>query len=191
MAGVAGPMLREKRWNGARLLAGLAVGGVAAGLVLAIPVWLIGSLLVRVIPLPGRLALLAILLVAFGAADIAGRTPHVWRQVPQGLVRILSPGTLGLVWGFDLGLLVTTQKTVSLMWASIAVTALLAPGSAAVLLVAMAISSSLVVSAWSMTTLNNIVEGRKNRRWVRNARWASGSAMLLSALGYAVLAVSG
>jgi hypothetical protein len=95
------------------------------------------------------------------------------------------------VWGFDLGLLVTTQKTVSLMWASIAVTALLAPGSAAVLLVAMAISSSLVVSAWSMTTLNNIVEGRKNRRWVRNARWASGSAMLLSALGYAVLAVSG
>src|SRR5690348_1476054 len=106
MAGVAGPMWQRSRAQGARFLAGLAVGGVASGLVLAVVVFLFGRLAERALPLPVRVGVLVALAVGLGVADLAGRTPHVWRQVPQRLFHKLPPGLLGLTWGFDLGLLV-------------------------------------------------------------------------------------
>src|SRR5262245_38308325 len=131
MAGVAGPMLHYKRWHGARFLVALAVGGMLAGLVLSVPVYLVGELLDRLVPLPVRLLALAVLGAALALADLRNRTPHIWRQVPQRLANRLPPGTLGLVWGFDLGLLFTTQKTVSLLWLSIGALLLLHPAAAA------------------------------------------------------------
>src|SRR5262245_31420094 len=116
MAGVAGPMLRQSRRAGARLLAGLAIGGALGGLALAAALFLAGRLLGAVMPGTLRLLLLAVAAAAFGLADLADRTPHVSRQVPKVLLGRLPAGTLGLVWGFDLGLLFTTQKTVSLLW---------------------------------------------------------------------------
>jgi Na+/citrate or Na+/malate symporter len=188
MAGVAGPMLRDSRWEGVRFLIGLAVGGITAGLVLAIPVYLIGSLLRDVLSAPGRLALLALVVAALAIVDLLDRTPHISRQVPQRLARTLPAGTLGLVWGFDLGLLFTTQKTVSLIWAAIAAAILLAPVSAPGLLVAVAFTASAMVSFWSLSRYATITEGRTNRSWVRRARWVSGAAMLLLALSSVWLA---
>ena len=38
------------------------------------------------------------------------------RQTPQGLVRELDPFAVGLVFGVDIGSLVSTYKTTSLIW---------------------------------------------------------------------------
>lgn len=181
MAGVAGPMLRQRRWAAVRFLAGLAVGGVAAGLVLAVPIYLVGSGLHHVLPRTARVALVVAIVVVLAVADLRDRTPHVWRQVPQRLIRVLPPGVLGLVWGFDLGLLFTTQKTVSLIWASIAGAILLAPAAAPVLLAVVAFTATAAVSAWSMTRFGSTVDTRMDRTWTRKARTASAIAMLLMA----------
>src|SRR5215212_10467653 len=115
MAGVAGPMLRRSRSAATRFLIGLAIGGVAAGLLLALPTYVLGSVVRGLLPEQGRLMVLAAVCGLFALADLASRTPHVWRQVPQRLQDVLPPGALGAAWGFDLGLLVTTQKTTSLL----------------------------------------------------------------------------
>src|SRR5215475_3163886 len=101
MAGVAGPMLDRRRWQGVLFLASLAVGGIAAGLILAVPAYLAGSALQTALPRAGRVALLVAIVAVLAVADLRNRTPHVSRQVPQRLVRLLPPGVLGLVWGFD------------------------------------------------------------------------------------------
>jgi Na+/citrate or Na+/malate symporter len=188
MAGVAGPMLRQRRWHGVRFLVALAAGGVAAGLVLAVPVYLVGSVLHDALPRTGRVALLAAVVVALAVADLRDRTPHVFRQVPQRLVRVLPPGVLGLVWGFDLGLLFTTQKVVSLIWAATAAAILLAPAAAPVLLAVVAFAATAAVSAWSMTRYGASVEKRMDRTWIRRARRGSAVAMLLLAIVSAIAA---
>jgi hypothetical protein len=179
MAGVAGPMLRHNRASGTRLLVGLAVGGTAAGILLAVPAYLLGSLVQSALPMPVRLTLVAVVSAGFGIADLANRTPHVWRQVPQQLVHRLPPGMLGVAWGFDLGLLATTQKVASLIWVAIAAVVLLEPTVAAGLLVGIALISSVAVTAWSMSArTSELLLSRRERWWVRNIRRASGLALL-------------
>jgi len=184
MAGVAGPMLRGSRSAGARFLIGLAAGGIAAGTLLAVPVYLLGSVLQATVPLPVRLLLLALACAVFGLADLDDLTPHVRRQVPQGLVRTLPPGTLGLVWGFDLGLLFTTQKVVSLIWVALAAVVLLDPAVGAGILAGMALIAGVAVAVWSMVgRVRTDPVTRWERRWKRQVRQASGVTMLvLSAL---------
>src|SRR6266542_1523735 len=111
MAGVASPMLRRTRSGASRFLIGLVAGGAAAGLLLSLPAYLIGTVLHDAVPMRARIVILAVLLAILAIADLTRRTPHVWRQVPQDLVWKLPPGSLGVAWGFDLGLLFTTQKT--------------------------------------------------------------------------------
>jgi hypothetical protein len=183
MAGVAGPMWQRSRASGVRFLAGLAVGGTAAGLVLSVPVYLAGQLAVRVLPEAVRVGLLVGLALAFGLADLTGRTPHVWRQVPQRLVRSLPPGTLGLTWGFDLGLLVTTQKTSSLVWLAVAAVTLLDPGLAPGALVGISLIATLGIAVLSLTVWALTAEGGMDWPWIRRIRWATGAAMLALGLG--------
>ncbi len=189
MAGVASPMIRQRPWSGARFLGGLAAGGMVAGLLLGIAVYLAGGLLTRVLPAPGRLWLLAAVAVALGVADLRNRTPQVWRQVPQRYVRVLRPGTLGLVWGFDLGLLVTTQKTVSLLWLSIAAVLLLDPTDAPVVLASVALVASTAVVIWSLLPWATRIERRQDRTWVRRVRLASAGVLLTVGLGVTLGAV--
>jgi hypothetical protein len=180
MAGVAGPMLRHSRESGIRFLTGLAVGGVAAGVMLAVPAYVLGGVARSVLPEPARLWAVAVACALFGAADLMNRTPHARRQVPQHLVQRLRPGTLGVAWGFDLGLLVTTQKVVSLIWVAVVAAVLLKPGVAAALLVVIAVLSNVAVTAWSMSApTSDLRISRKERMWVRAIRRTSGGTLLV------------
>src|ERR1022692_1131729 len=136
MAGVAGPMFRTSRSAGARFLAGLLAGEVAAAALIAVPFFVTGEAIKTVLAAPTRLWAVAVICALLGAADLANRTPRVQRQVPETLIRRLPPAALGLAWGFDLGLLFTTQKAVSLIWAAIAAIVLLDPAMAAGLTIA-------------------------------------------------------
>src|SRR6266545_440373 len=157
MAGVAGPMVRHSRADGTRFLLALTIGGLAAGVVLAVPVFLLGHLIERLVPLPARLVLVAGLAVAFAVADLRNRTPHVWRQVPQSLARVLPPGTLGVV-------------------------LLLQPSAAAWALLTFAFAASAVVSMWSFTPMATALQERWSPTWMRRIRRVSGSALMLVAL---------
>jgi hypothetical protein len=130
MAGVAGPRLRSDRGEGVRLLIGLVLGRLAAGVALSVPAYLLARAAHATLGTPARLWLAATACALFAVFDLADRTPHPWRQVPQSLVYRLPPGTLGVAWGVDLGLLFTTQKVASLIWVSIAGSVLLDPATA-------------------------------------------------------------
>ncbi|MBE1561952.1 hypothetical protein [Nonomuraea africana] len=185
-------MLRRDRAHGVRFLVGLAVGGTLAGAVLAVLAYLVGSAVQAILPMTVRLWLLALASAAFGLADLANRTPHVWRQVPQRFVHRLTPGVLGLVWGFDLGLLVTTQKVASLIWVSVTAVVLLEPTAAAGVLVGIALIASVVVTAWSMSErTSDLLVSRKEHQWVTIIRRASGLALLILALLAAIQAWGG
>jgi hypothetical protein len=181
-------MLRRNRFEGLRFLVGLAVGGLVAGVLLAVPTYFAGTLLQAALPEWLRLAVLVAVAGWLGVADLRDRTPHIWRQVPQRLVRTLPGGTLGLVWGIDLGLLFTTQKTVSLIWLALAGVLLLDPGTAPLLLACVVLVASLLVSLWSMTRYADLPE-RRSRTWVVRARRASGVTILAVALALAATAV--
>lgn len=186
MAGVASPMMRHSRSDGIRFLAGLLAGGVAGAGVLALPVYLLGRLLG---PLPDRAALVAVVLVLvlLGVADLRQRTPHVWRQVPQNLWHRLTPGWLGVVWGFDLALLFTTQKTTSLIWASLAGLVLLQPALAAVALISISVTSTVLVI---VSTIRAGATERTEAGWSGKVVWrirqGSGLVILATAVGAAV-----
>ncbi|GAB3953380.1 hypothetical protein [Micromonospora vulcania] len=181
MAGVAGPMLRRNVFEGIRFLLGLAVGGVIAGVILAVPVYFAGTLLQQALPEWLRLVLLAAVGAWLGVSDLRDRTPHIWRQVPQRLVRVLPGGTLGVVWGIDLGLLFTTQKTVSLIWLALAGVLLVDAGSAPLVLICVVLVASLLVSLWSLTRYADLPE-KRSRTWVVRARRVSGVTILAVAL---------
>lgn len=178
MAGVAGPMLRSNRGAGMRLLIGLLVGEIAAGVLIAVPAFLLGEGLRQALPASVRLWAVAALCVLFGAADLANRTPRVARQVPEDLIRRLPPGSLGLAWGFDLGLLFTTQKAVSLIWVAIAATVLLDPPVAAAVIIGMAMLAGVVITALSLLRRPGVDRLSTWRLRLRQARFGSGAAIL-------------
>jgi hypothetical protein len=178
MAGVAGPMLRRTRSGGTRFLLGLATGGAAAGILLSLPVFLVGSAVDAVAPARVRLLALAALLAGLAVADLLHRTPHLTRQVPERLVWKLPPGSLGLAWGFDIGLLFTTQKTTSLVWAAVAATALVGPSWSAPVLVTVALAASLAIALWSAGGwVDAIVRHERYREWLGWARRGAGVTM--------------
>ncbi len=186
MAGVASPMLRSSRPEGVRFLTGLTVGNVIGAVMLALPVYLVG-MLVRVLPRPASLVVFVAACAVLGLADLKRRTPHVWRQVPQSLWHRLSPGWLGIAWGIDLGLLVTTQKTTSLIWVALVAVIVLHPAAAVVVLPLIAVAASLVAVA---ATLIPGAEDRTGARWsgpwVVKARRGSGLIILLVGMAIAV-----
>jgi hypothetical protein len=178
MAGVAGPMLASDRRAALRFLAGLLVGETAAGVLLAIPAYLFSEAARALIPLAGRLWALAAVCAVFAMADLANRTPRLPRQVPQALIYRLPPGTLGVAWGFDLGLLFTTRKTVSLIWVAIAAGVLLDPALAAGIATGAAMLAGLAIVAGSMSYRPG-VRSRPGAT-LRIARQASGAVILAS-----------
>ena len=183
MTGVAGPMMRGSRAASIRFITGLFAGGAAAGVVLAVPAYLVGTAIRAATPAWWRVVIVAVACMAFGIADLINRTPHVWRQVPQRLYHALSPGTLGLVWGFDLGLFFTTQKVVSLIWVAILAVVLFAPTQAAAAFVAFSILATLAVTVQTVRgQIRTVPVTGWERTWRKRVRQASGVTLILLAL---------
>jgi hypothetical protein len=184
MAGVAGPMLKRSRPQGIRFLFGLLIGGAVASTLLAGLLFGVGTVTQWLIPRHGLLVLAAAVLLLLGAADLADRTPHVWRQVPQRYVRLLPPGRLGTVWGFDLALLFTTQKSTSLPWAALAGTALLAPSSSWLVLIGMTVIGIVAVTVRSVvfSIAGPSLRSDRGRPWHTHVRRAAGAALLVLAV---------
>jgi hypothetical protein len=189
MAGVAGPMLGRSKAQGARFLSGLLVGGLVASSMMATLVYVLGTLASLVAPRSVREVVTAVVVVALGVADLMNRTPHVWRQVPQAFVRSLPPGQLGLVWGFDLALLFTTQKSTSLTWATLAAVSLLFPTDSWLVLLSMTVVGVLTIVlrsvTWSLRPLP--LAGDRSRPWFAVMRQVAG----VSLLGLAVVTMVG
>jgi hypothetical protein len=183
MVGVSNPIMRHDRRAGGRFIAGFGAGLAAATAVLAGPLLLL-SAAAHFAPQPVRVGVLAALVVLLAVADLFNRTPHVWRQVPQRFARELGhqPGRLGFVWAIDLGLLVTTQKTTSLLWIGLAGAVLLGtPATVVLTLVAAAFlywlgTAVLVVTGDSLLAVPDRI-GRLGG-WTGPARRLAGVAGL-------------
>lgn len=190
MVGVSNPMMREDRTAGRRFLGGFGAGLAVAAAVVALPLMLVAAVLLHV-PATVRGVVLAVLLVGFGLADLLDRTPHIWRQVPQRFLRELGPGQLGFVWAADLGLLVTTQKTTSLIWIGLAGLVLsTTPMTVLAGVITISVGFGLLVAVATVASYGTLLgEAKYNRRvtfeWTALIRCASGVA----AVGLAVLEV--
>jgi hypothetical protein len=90
---------------------------------------------------------------------------------------------LGLTWGFDLGLLVTTQKASSLLWLFVAAVALLDPGLAPGALAGVSLVATVGIAALSMTAWAVASRGGMDWTWIRRTRWATGATMVAAGLG--------
>jgi hypothetical protein len=183
MVGVSNPIHRRDRRAGWRFIAGFGAGLAAATALLAGPLLLLAAV-ARLAPEPVRAGVLVALVVLLGVADLRGRTPHVWRQVPQRFARELDhlPGRLGFIWALDLGLLVTTQKTTSLLWIGLAGALLLGPPVTVVLTLAVATALYWLGTAVLVVTGDDfLVEPDRLGRlggWAGAARRVAGAAGL-------------
>ncbi len=183
MVGVSGPLLADSPSAGRRFLLALTLAGVAGSAMLAAVGVALSLALQRALPLAGRLTVLAGLAVAFGLADLADRTPQLFRQVPQRLVRELNPGMLGSVWGFDLGLIVTTKKVTSLGWLAMSGAVLISPALVPVCVISIGLTTSLAIVVWANRIRNDTQCLVKRRRpWMSRTRAFSGSALLAVAV---------
>lgn len=180
MAGVAGPMLRRSRPQGTRFLLGLLTGGVLASALLAPVLFGLGVVLERVLSPTPRYFAGGVALTALGVLDVANRTPHVWRQVPQALVRTMSPWRLGAVWGFDLSMLFTTQKSTSVTWATLVGTAFIVPNGAWWVLIGMTVTSVAMITSRSVLFAIHRPSyvGDRQRWWFIPMRRTAGLALI-------------
>lgn len=187
MAGVAGPMTQmgaAGRKSTAQFLIGLLVGELVTALLISIFLGGVAASLQLLLPSPSlRLAIIAVAGIGFGVADLLDRTPHIWRQVPQDYVHTLSPGIRGLIWGADLGLLVTTQKTTSLLWFGLVAAVLAGPQ---VVVVALVTSAVFGVGIIAVLTIKNIIPRPGTRRFLKLTRIASGVGMIIVVAALAV-----
>jgi hypothetical protein len=194
MVGVSNPIMRRDRRAGWRFVAGFGVGLVVAAGLLAGPLLLV-SAAVRPVPQPVRAVVLLVLVALLAIADLLNRTPHVWRQVPQRLARDLDhqPGRLGLIWAIDLGLLVTTQKTTSLLWIALAGAVLLGtPATIGLTLAVIAAGYWLATTVLVVTGDAFITEPYRLRRfggWAGTVRRVAGAATLGVAAAASVVTV--
>jgi hypothetical protein len=183
MVGVSNPMMRRGRTAGWRFIAGFGGGSAAATAVLVGPLLLLNAA-AHLAPRPVRAAALVLLVVLLAGADLLNRTPHVWRQVPVRFAHELRdlPGRLGFIWAFDLGLLVTTQKTTSLLWIGLAGAVLLGtPGTVVLTLAVAAALYWLAIAVLAVTGDAFLTEPARLARlggWGGVARRVAGAAGL-------------
>lgn len=119
MVGVTDLKLKDRRSEGWRFLRGLSAGYFMGTLFVSILLAGLALLLRDVADLDVLRNLLLASSLILGVTDLLGRTPNTNRQVPQRFIRDVRPMPRGLLWGFDLSLLVTTQKTASLLWVAL------------------------------------------------------------------------
>lgn len=188
MAGVASP-LRGHGTQMWRFLGGLTLGGVLGGGLLGLVIFTVGLPLESLIGKEERVYILTIAAIILGSLDIVGRTPQLHRQVPQAL-RSLSPGVRGLLWGVDLGLVVTTRKTSSLLWLAAIGLLLFQSSSAASAMVGFAMVATFVVGMRVLGPNARHARTAAPRRTLRLVQIGSGLGSFCIALGAGLGAVS-
>jgi hypothetical protein len=176
-------MLRHAPARAAQFLLALTGGALVAAVVVGLVVYGVGMPLSLLASRSVRTIALVILICGLATADLLGRTPHVWRQVPQVLIRRLPNGLLGLVWGFDLGLLFTTQKVVSLLWGALGAALLLDPMAGFPMMLTAAALSSTSIVLWTLGGGRGATRygTRQERKWTRHVRTVSGLILLAMA----------
>jgi len=176
-------MLRHVPARAAQFLLGLTGGALVAAVVVGLAVYIVGNPLSLLASRSVRTIALVILICGLAAADLLNRTPHVWRQVPQVLIRRLPTGLLGLVWGVDMGLLFTTQKVVSLLWGALGAALLLDPIAGFPMMLTAAALSSTSIMLWTLGGGRGITRygTRGERKWSRHMRTVSGLILLAMA----------
>jgi hypothetical protein len=179
-------MISRTKKDGVRFLAGLLVGGIVASILLGLLLQLAAALVPTTVPAQVSTMIAALVIVALGIADLANRTPHVWRQVPQALVRRLPPGRLGVIWGMDLYLLVTTQKTTSLIWAGLVGMTLISPSHAWLLPLVVTVLGTLTIVLRSVSWSPSHGTCDIRRPWFVPMRRAAGAGLVV--LGSVLLA---
>jgi hypothetical protein len=192
MAGVASPMFRREVREGIRFLSGLVTGALAASLFVAVFLFVIGTLIQLTTPRIWRIDLLIAWCFGLGVADLLGFTPQRWRQVPEALLwGGLTPGALGIAWGLDQGIVVTTQKATSCFWVLMAAIALIAPASAFGLIPLIAVVSCGGVAIVSVLRFASAcLISRAADPWLSAARRGSGLLLVVLALLLALGAVA-
>jgi hypothetical protein len=154
-----------------------------------VPVFVLGRLVGHLAE-PVRWVLFGAVVVGFAVVDLTLRTPHVNRQVPQGLVRHLRPGRLGLIWGVDLATLFSTQKTTSLLWVTLAGLVLMTPDAAPAVLPAAWAVAWVAMVVLTVRRKRSLVPMEEHWAWddlVKILRRVSGSVMLGTVMLGAVL----
>jgi len=183
MAGVTSPLYHRSRREGVRFIVGYGLGLLAGGVLLAMLAYGAGSAIATYVPAPWRTVALVSVLVVFGVLDALGRTPHMMRQVPQAYARSIEPGWRGVIWGFDLALLFTSQKTTSLIWGALAFIVLAAPGLAGLLPITMTVLSvSLLLLGVIIKHVPDRGFNTYERLIVRSGRFLAGAVLLCVAM---------
>jgi len=184
MAGVAGPLCVRDRWGGLRFILGLLAGESVASFIVAVIVLALGWLLRLQFGTFGAWEVVAVIVTVLGVADVIGRTPQFRRQVPQHFIHRFSAGRLGIIWGFDLGLLVTTRKSTSLTWIVLLVAAQRpAPLVFATVATSVLVSVAIVwLHARRWRSDNLIRRPVRYRRWFQNITRLVGVASVVAGI---------
>lgn len=118
MAGVASPLLRRRVSHGMAFLAAYAWGFALSLIVLYLGLSVLKELIVG---LGSGLArpIGAGLLLGLSILDFFDLTPERRRQAEQAIAMIRRPVAAGFLFGVDIGLLFSTRKVSSLLWAGV------------------------------------------------------------------------
>jgi hypothetical protein len=110
-------------------------------------------------------------------------------QVPQRFARELNdqPGRLGFIWAVDLGLIVTTQKTTSLLWIGLAGAVLL--GTPATVVLTLAVAAALYGLGTAVLVITGDEFLTEPARLGRLGGWAGASRRTAGVAGLALAAV--
>lgn len=172
---------RRSAFFGGLLLGELAGGVLVVGLLAPMSLALESEL-----NYDQRLTVAAAVVIAFAVLDIGGWTPHTRRQTPQRLARQLSgPVPLGLVYGLDVGLVVTTQKASSLLYSSFLAACIVSSTAGLGVALTVAVVNALG-SAFQAYTYGNLewegVGKLSVVRMLRGGKVAAGAAGLAASL---------
>jgi len=124
-----------------------------------------------------------IALFGLGVADLLGMPVSVSRQTPQGFSRRLDATWLGLVYGVDVGLIVTTQNVTSAIFAAMVL--VVAYGGSPWVVLAPYIGSywTASVSAYAIVGRSRCGVDRLRPDRVRVWQSVSGAVILIAAVG--------
>jgi len=189
MVGVSRPLAKAEGHRRSVFFIGYTVGALLSALFLGLVIFSLGSALEVLVPRSARLSAFAVTLALLGTLDLFGRTPQIVRQTPQYLAGRMPPGWLGFVYGGDIGLHFTTQKTTSLLWGGLLGLFFIAPEFSVAALIMASVVNALVLASAARSALPTTWAGWGRVSVLKVARrlqQLSGFGLLAVAVGVSV-----